>query len=145
MVGRARSCANLNVGSGLPLTPVYFVPIGGTGVIGPLRPDVSAVDNDPASGSYANAAAFTAPPAGQWGNAPRNAINGPGTFLLNASVLRTFRIGNRLNFDWRLDASNVLNVVTYASVNTLITSPQFGLPNRANDMRRLRTSVRVVF
>ena len=52
---------------------------------------------------------------------------------------------NRLNIDWRIDATNVLNRVTYGGVNTLITSPQFGLPNRANEMRKLRSSIRVRF
>ena len=47
--------------------------------------------------------------------------------------------------DWRLDATNVLNRVTYASVNTIVGSPQFGLPNRANAMRKLQTSLRVRF
>lgn len=137
--------ANLSTGSGLPLTPVYFTPVGGTGIIGSLRPDVTGVPNDPAEGSYANPAAFAAPVPGQWGNASRNAITGPATFSLNASVARTFRIGNRLNFDWRIDATNILNRVTYGSVTTLITSPQFGLPNRANDMRKLRSSIRLRF
>jgi hypothetical protein len=54
-------------------------------------------------------------------------------------------MGDRLNLDWRVDATNVLNQVTFASVNTLVTSPQFGLPDRANDMRKLRTSLRVRF
>jgi hypothetical protein len=137
--------ANLSAGSGLPLTPVYFAPAGGTGIIGSLRADVTGIANDPATGSYANAAAFAPPAPGQWGSAPRNSITGPATFALNAAVARTFRVGSRLNFDWRIDATNVLNRVTYASVNTLITSPQFGLPNRANDMRRLRSSIRVRF
>jgi hypothetical protein len=35
--------------------------------------------------------------------------------------------------------------VTFAGINTLITSPQFGLPNRANEMRKIRTSLRVRF
>jgi hypothetical protein len=137
--------ANLSTGSGLPLTPVYFAPIGGTGIAGSLRPDVTRVPNDPRGGSYATALAFTAPAAGQFGNAQRNSITGPRTFSLNAGVTRTFRIGNRLNFDWRLDATNVLNRVTYAGVTTLVTSPQFGLPNRANDMRKIRMSFRVRF
>jgi hypothetical protein len=47
--------------------------------------------------------------------------------------------------DWRIDATNVLNRVTWAGVNTLITSEQFGLPNRTNDMRKLRTSFRFRF
>ena len=64
---------------------------------------------------------------------------------MNASVARTFRIGERINMDWRIDATNVLNRVTFSGVNTQITSPQFGLPNRTNDMRRLRTSFRFRF
>jgi hypothetical protein len=137
--------ANVSAGSGLPLTPIYFAPVGGTGVIGSLRPDVTGVSDGPPSGAYANAAAFAAPAPGQWGNARRNSITGPATFGLNAAVSRTFRIGERLSFDWRIDATNVLNRVTYAGVVTSITSPQFGLPNRANDMRRLRSSIRVRF
>lgn len=137
--------ANLSTGSGLPLTPVYFTPVGGTGIIGSLRPDVTGIPNTPAEGSYANPAAFAAPAPGQWGNASRNTITGPATFSLNAGIARTFRIGARLNLDWRIDATNVLNRVTYGSVTTLITSPQFGLPNRANDMRKLRSSIRFRF
>jgi hypothetical protein len=137
--------ANVSAGSGLPLTPVYFAPIGGTGIIGSLRADTTGVVNDPPRGSYANPAAFTVPAPGEWGTASRNSMSGPSTFALNAAVARTFRIGNRLNFDWRIDALNVLNRVTYASVNTLVTSPQFGLPTRTNDMRKLRTSIRVRF
>jgi hypothetical protein len=47
--------------------------------------------------------------------------------------------------DWRLDATNVLNAVTYSSLNTIVGSPQFGLPNRANAMRKLLSSLRVRF
>ena len=137
--------ANLSTGSGLPLTPVFFSPVQGTGVIGSLRPDVSGAAVESPPGSYASTASFAAPATGQWGNAARNSITGPATFSLNAAIARTFRVGDRLNFDWRIDASNVLNQVTYVGVNALVTSPQFGLPNRANDMRRLRTSLRLRF
>jgi hypothetical protein len=47
--------------------------------------------------------------------------------------------------DFRIDASNVLNTVTYSSVNTLVGSPQFGLPSFANQMRRVQTSLRMRF
>jgi hypothetical protein len=33
--------------------------------------------------------------------------------------------------------------VTYSGVNTLIGNPQFGLPNAANEMRRIQTSLRM--
>ena len=137
--------ARFSTGSGLPVTPVYFAPVGGTGVIGSLRPDLTGVPNDTADGAYANRDAFAAPAPGTWGNVPRNSITGPRTFSLDASVARTFRVNNRLSLDWRIDATNALNRVTYAGINTLITSPQFGLPNRANEMRKIRTSLRMRF
>jgi hypothetical protein len=137
--------ARFSTGSGLPVTPVYFAAVGGTGIIGSLRPDLTGIANDPPDGAYANRDAFAAPAPGQWGNAPRNSITGTRTFSLDASVARTFRVNNRLNLDWRIDATNVLNRVTYAAVNALITSPQFGLPNRTNEMRKIRTSLRFRF
>ena len=137
--------ARYSTGSGLPVTPVYFAAVGGTGVIGSLRPDLTGVPNDPPAGMYANREAFAAPAPGQWGNAPRNSITGPRTFSVDASVMRTFRVNARLNMDWRLEATNVLNRVTYSGVNALITSPQFGLTNRANEMRKIRVSLRVRF
>ena len=136
--------ARFSTGSGHPVTPVYFAAVGGTGVIGSLRPDLTGIAND-APNSYANRDAFAAPAPGQWGNAPRNSITGPRTFSLDAAVARTFRVNNRLSLDWRIDAANVLNRVTYSGINALITSPQFGLANRANEMRKIRTSMRFRF
>jgi hypothetical protein len=137
--------ARYSTGSGLPVTPVYFAAAGGTGVIGSLRPDLTGVPNDPPAGTYANREAFAAPVSGQWGNAPRNSITGPRTSSLDASVMRTFRVNARLGMDWRLEATNVLNRVTYSGVNALVTGPQFGLTNRANEMRKIRASLRVRF
>jgi hypothetical protein len=137
--------ARLSTGSGLPVTPVYFAPVAGTGVIGSLRPDLTGVATEASGGFHANRDAYAAPAAGQWGNAPRNSITGPRTFSLDASIARTFRVNNRLSLDWRIDAANVLNRVTYSGINALITSPQFGLPNRANEMRKIRSSLRMRF
>jgi hypothetical protein len=122
----------LRTGSGLPLTPVVLVPVPGTGVVGTVRPD-------------AVGGAYGSPPPGRWGSAGRNSINGPSQLSLNAGVARTFPWGNRLNLDWRIDALNVLNHVTYASLNTIVGSPQFGLANRANPMRKLQTTMRLRF
>ena len=137
--------ARFSTGSGLPVTPVYFAPVSGTGIIGSLRPDLTGITNDALDGSYANRDAFAAPAPGEWGNAPRNSLTGPRTFSLDAAVARTFRVNNRLSMDWRIDASNVLNRVTYSGITALITSPQFGLPNRANEMRKIRTNIRMRF
>jgi hypothetical protein len=64
---------------------------------------------------------------------------------LNGGLSRSFLLNNRLTFDWRLDATNLLNRVTYSSINVIVGSPQFGLPVQANMMRRLQTTARLRF
>jgi len=138
--------SQLTAGSGLPLTPVYLTSLAGTGLTGSLRASYTGAPIDEApEGFYVNPAAFAAPAAGEWGNAARNSITGPAQFSLNAGVTRTFVLSGRWSIDWRLDATNVLNRVTYSSLNTIVGSPQFGLPNRANAMRKLLSSLRVRF
>jgi hypothetical protein len=134
--------AQLNVGSGTPLTPVILAPVKGTGVTGTLRPNLTGEplyrdDGD----SFLNPAAFAAPSPGEWGNAARNSITGPGQFSLNASLSRGFRLTERVSMDLRVNATNVLNRVTFPSWNTTVNSAQFGLPSRANGMRTVQPSV----
>jgi trimeric autotransporter adhesin len=137
--------SQLTVGSGLPLTPVYLTSVAGTGVTGTIRPDLTGVADVASDGVYANPAAFAPPAPGRWGSAGRNSIRGPAQFGLNTGVGRSFLWGNRLTLDWRLDATNVINHVTFAAVNTLVGSPQFGLASQANPMRKVQSSLRVRF
>jgi hypothetical protein len=138
--------SQLNIGSGLPQTPVYFAAVPGTGVTGNLRPDVTGADIYAASsGLFLNPAAFRPPVPGQWGNAGRNSITGPRQFGLNASLGRSFPWRDRYNIDLRLDATNVLNHVTFKAWNTSISSAQFGLPSRVDAMRSIQTTLRLRF
>jgi hypothetical protein len=136
----------ITAGSGLPQTPIYLAAVPGTGVTGSIRPNsTGAPIYRAAPGYFLNAAAYTAPPSGQWGNAGRNSIIGPSEFSLNASAGRTFRLHNRYNLDLRVDSTNLFNHVTYTSWNSTITSPQFGLPIAANAMRSMQTTLRLRF
>ena len=137
--------SQLTVGSGLPLTPVYLTSVAGTGVTGTIRADLTGIADVASDGVYANPAAFAPPAPGHWGSAGRNSIRGPAQFALNTGVGRSFLWGNRLTLDWRLDATNVINHVTFAGVNTLVGSPQFGLASQANPMRKVQSSLRVRF
>ena len=137
--------SQLTTGSSLPLTPYYLTTTPGTGFTGAIRASLTGSTPDAPTGYYLNPAAYTTPASGQWGDAGRNSARGPAQFSLNAGITRTFPWGNRLNMDWRIDATNVLNRVTYSSVNTLVGSPQFGLPSEANQMRRVQTSLRMRF
>jgi hypothetical protein len=137
--------SQLNMGSGLPFTPGYLRTVPGTGVTGTIRPVLTGASLDAPSSLYLNPAAYAPPPEGQWGNAGRNSITGPSQFSMNAGVSRTFLLGDRLSLDWRIDATNVLNRVTYAGVDAILGSPQFGRPTRANAMRKLQTTARLRF
>ncbi|MGH9673504.1 MAG: carboxypeptidase-like regulatory domain-containing protein [Bryobacteraceae bacterium] len=133
-------------GSGLPLSPRYPTPVAGTGVTSTVRPDYTGAPlYAPPPGFFLNPAAYVAPGVGRWGNAGRNSITGPSTFTMDASLSRTFRMGDRLNLDFRIDAANALNRAVFPSWNTIATSSQFGLPNPANAMRTVQTTARFRF
>jgi hypothetical protein len=125
---------------------VYLTSVAGTGVTGSLRPDiVSGTTGSIPDGYFADPAAYAAPAPGQWGTAGRNSVTGPALFAFDAGVGRSFLWGDRLTLDWRINATNVLNRVTYANVNVIAGSPQFGLPTVANPMRKIQTSIRMRF
>ncbi len=67
---------------------------------------------------------------GRWGNAPRNSIRGPAQFSLErATSSRNFPVReSRSSLNWQIQPTNILNRVTYSSINTTVGSPQFGLP-----------------
>jgi hypothetical protein len=142
-----QASTTINAGSGLPLTPTLPSAVGSTGITGPIRPDYTGAPLYLESGGdLLNPAAYVPAPEGQWGNAGRDSITGPRQFSLNASLARTFRLRDRYSLDLRVDATNALNHVTFASWNTLVNNPQFGLPTPpANGMRSLQTTLRVRF
>lgn len=136
----------ITAGSGLPLTPIYFATVPGTGVTNTIRPEYTGASvYSPPQGFFLNPAAYVAPLPGQWGNAGRNSITGPSQFSLNVSVGRTFRLNDRFNLDFRVDSINMLNHVNYTSWDATVNSAQFGLPTGANDMRTVQTTLRLRF
>jgi trimeric autotransporter adhesin len=136
---------NITVASGLPLSPFYPAGIAGTGVTG-IRPNYTGLPlYDGSGGAFLNLKAFAAPPLGEWGNAGRDSIIGPSQFSLNASMGRSFTVGDRHSIDLRFDATNALNHVSLQNWVTNISSPQFGLPTSAAQMRVIRANVRLRF
>lgn len=136
---------NMAWGSGLPFTPIVFTPVGGTALVG-VRPRLTGVSAAPVvDGTYANEAAYAIPAPGTFGDASRNSIRGPSQFSLDLSASRLFQLPKRLRVEWRIDARNVLNRVTFSSIDTIVGSPRFGRPTRANAMRRIVTSLQFRF
>jgi len=116
-----------------------------TGGIGSGRADATGLDLGAATGFF-NLAAFTAPPAGEFGNAGRNTIPGPGLVSLNAAFGRSFQFGEtRRRLELRLEANNILNHVNYTNINTVVNATNYGLPISAASMRTLSAVLRFRF
>lgn len=102
--------------SGLPLNVTVTrkatdVPDGNT--LSSERPDL--VPGVPlyldygASGLWLNAAAFTAPKPGTWGNLGRNVLRAPGLFQIDTAVSKKTRFGEKLSFEFGVEVFNLMN------------------------------------
>ncbi len=112
-----------------------------------LRPD--RVFTEPIKGAgtindFFNKAAFVSP-AGEYGTASRNSIEGPGTVAVNASLSRTVEFGGTRSFEARVTASNVFNTVQYSGINTTENSANFGVVTSGAAMRTLLMQARYRF
>jgi hypothetical protein len=136
----------INLGTGLPLTPLYPSIVTGTGLSGSIRASYTGAPLYAAPpGYFLNPAAVEAPLPGQWGNAGIGSMRGPGQFSMSASMQRAFRLSDRTALNLRLDANNPLNHVMVTQLNTTVTSPLFGFPIAVNGMRSVSTTLRLTF
>jgi hypothetical protein len=134
--------------TGLPLTAMLLgnqADIAGTGNIGSGRASATGEDLSSTTGFF-NPGAFTTPFPGQYGNAGRNTIPGPGLVSLNLGFGRSFQFGeSRRRLEFRAEGTNVLNQVNYTSYNTVVNATNFGLPIAAGNMRQLSAVIRFRF
>ena len=137
--------------TGTPLSPQIvgsFTEVN-SGTSGTLRPDV--VPGQPVTlgnqgiGQWFNTAAFVAPPTGQFGDAGRNSIPGPGTILFDMSVSKTFQFKEARTLEFRATGNNIFNHVNFAGVDTNLNSPTFGQVISVGGMRRVTLLTRFRF
>jgi hypothetical protein len=136
--------------SGTPLTPraVGAAADVARGTNGTLRADYNGQPvqlDDPTIDRFFNVAAFSPPIAGRFGTASRNMIGGPGSRLLNAQLARDVRLHGNRSVGVQVTASNLLNAVNYANVDTNVNSPSFGRVTSVRPMRSVQLNVRVRF
>jgi hypothetical protein len=96
-------------------------------------------------GEWFNTAAFSIPPAGQFGNAGRNTIEGPGTVLVNFALAKNIPIHDMMAFEIRAEANNVFNHANFNGVDTTVNSPTFGQVISVGSMRTMQIFTRFRF
>ena len=131
-------------------TPQYQLTVqeAATGVGNTLRPDrnfSASIHGAKRIGEWFNPSAFIAPPAGQFGTASRNSIEGPGTKVVDVSLSRTVSFGDTRSFEARVTAANALNIVSFSGIDTVLNSPTFGQVAGAGTMRTLTVFARYRF
>jgi hypothetical protein len=118
------------------------------GTNGTLRADYNGQPiqvSDPTTDRFFNTAAFSLPEAGTFGDASRNMIIGPGSRQLNAQLARDLRLGRTRAATIQLNATNLLNMVNYATIDTVVNSPTFGQVVSVRPMRSMQANVRLRF
>ena len=119
---------------------------GGIGALGGSRAEATGLSIAGGDNPYFNPAAFTLPPAGQFGDAGRNTIPGPFQFSTNAALNRAWRFGEtRRQFQLRLSATNALNHVVVTGFGTTVNSSNYGLATSASSTRVVTLLLRFNF
>ena len=136
--------------SGTPYTPRVTGAVSDVarGTNGTLRADYTGAEislANPTIDRFFNTSAFTIPAAGTFGNASRNLIIGPGSTLLNAQFARDVRLSGNRVISIQLNTNNLLNMVNYAAIDTVVNSPTFGQILSVRGMRSTQLNVRFRF
>ncbi len=108
----------------------------------PVAPpsDLQTVDH------FFNTDAFAVPLPGQFGDAGRNTITGPGSMNINMTLSKVLWLSNdgrRLQF--RAQASNLLNTPNFSGLATVVDASNFGRLTSAGSMRTLSFTLRLSF
>jgi hypothetical protein len=122
-----------------------------------VRPDLVGdpkLDNpDPLTG-YFNTAVFARPSGrGDFGDAPRNAVEKPGSVNWNLAAFKNFGLGGRRSAQVRVEVYNVLNTNQFSDINRTARfdatgrqiDPTFGIATATRAPRQMQLSFRFSF
>jgi hypothetical protein len=96
-----------------------------------LVPGVSLYPAHRTTANWLNAAAFTTPANGAWGNAGANVARAPGHWQMDMALQKQTHLTERLGLTFRAEAFNLLNVAQYGAPTANVSSKNFGLINSA--------------
>jgi hypothetical protein len=150
------------IASGLPFNPQVignFAEVN-SGTNGTLRPFLTgqpiALPN-PSVTAWFNTAAFCIPNAaepqlqcqfpisGQFGNAGRNSIEGPGTVIFDMAFTKIIPLGDVRVLELRAQSTNIFNTPQFTAIDTNISSPSFGQVTSVGPMRQFVMQARFRF
>jgi hypothetical protein len=139
------------IASGLPFTPRLLGDVDdvNAGTNGTLRADLVPGQSvrlaNPSIAEWFNTTAFFAPPAGEYGNARRNSIIGPGSKVFDMAFTKIVPLKESRVLEFRAQAANIFNIPNYSSIDTTVNSPTFGRVTAVGAMRQFTITSRFRF
>jgi len=91
-----------------------------------IKPTVEQLGNVGDDGTFFDTSAFARVTEVRFGNVGRNTMRGPGVVNLDLSLVRTFKLTEQFQLQFRIDASNVSNTPHFANPNGNANSSNFG-------------------
>ena len=92
-----------------------------------------------------NTAAFAFPPFGSFGDAGRNILDGPGFVNFNTSLMKTTKLREGLDLQFRAEAFNLFNHPNFNLPDNFLGSPTFGRILSAQSPRHIQFGLKLLF
>jgi len=111
------------------------------------RPNISGNPNDGPRNSQAwfDTSVFSLPALYTFGNAPRNAVIGPGLEEFDLSLQKDVRVTDATKLQFRAEAYNLFNRTNFNIPNRTAFTPNFGSISSAQDSRQLQLALKLAF
>jgi hypothetical protein len=101
--------------------------------------------SDPSVHEWFNTAAFVANAKYTFGDAGRNIIRSPGLVNLDLAAHKTFRLGERVRAQLRLESFNATNTPALGVPGAVLGTPQFGQISSAGTSRENQIGIKILF
>ena len=88
---------------------------------------------------------FPYPALGRFGNLGRNTFRNPGYANTNLSMMKTFKVKERVDLQFRAEAFNAFNRVNLSGISSNLNSSTFGRVTGAGAARRFQFGLRLSF
>jgi hypothetical protein len=147
LLGNWRASGNFAAQSGAPFTVNTSTDRANIGAGPAQRPNISG---DPNGGprtpeQWFDTSAFSLPAPFTFGNAPRNAVIGPGLHQFDLALQKEIALRERVKLQLRSEAYNLFNHPNFNIPNRTAFTANFGRISSAQDARELQFAARLAF
>ena len=94
---------------------------------------------------WLNPAAFAQPTVGTLGNMGRNNLRLPGTWQFDVALSRVFQFRETQSMEFRAEAYNLTNSFRPGTINTNLSSGQFGQIRTSLEPRIMQFALKYIF